>query len=69
MPQIKFLQASASPAGCFQAGQVAEVDAAAARELVESGVAVRVPSRAAPEAAMREPGERAVRPPARTRGR
>lgn len=68
MTCIKFLVTSASPAGCFHAGQVADVEAAAARELVDSGVAVVV-ERAAPETAMREPGERAVRPPGRTRGR
>ena len=69
MAHVKFLTASASPAGCYQAGQVAEVEAAVARELVESGVAVRVPAPATPEAAMLEPGERAVRRVARTRGR
>lgn len=68
MTHIRFLVPSASAAGCYRPGQVADVDADAARELVDSGVAVVV-KREAPETAMREPGERAVRPPGRTRGR
>ena len=69
MPHLKFLMPSASPAGCYQQGQVAEVEAEAARALVESGVAVRVPSPPVVETAALEPGERAVRAPGRPRRR
>lgn len=68
MLRVKFLVSSASAAGCYRPGQVADLEADAARELVDSGVAVVV-KREAPETAMREPGKRAVRPPGRTRGR
>lgn len=69
MPHLQFLMASASPAGCYAPGQVAEVEAEAARALVESGVAVRVPAPPAAETAALEPGERAVRAPGRPRRR
>jgi hypothetical protein len=51
--RVRFLRPSASPAGTFQLGQVAEIDGPEASRLVHSGVAEALVS--APETAAIEP--------------
>lgn len=64
--RVRFIQASASPAGVYQAGQLADIEpAAVAVQLVESGVAEPVPSE--PEAAVVAPTSTAVVPTPRRR--
>lgn len=67
---VQFRMASASPHGCFRAGQRTEVGESAAAELVASGVAEYVePLPAAPEVATLAASETATRPAARARRR
>lgn len=51
--RVRFIKSSASPAGTFKPGQVAEIDGPEASRLVHSGVAEALVS--APETAAIEP--------------
>lgn len=72
---VRVIVPMSGPSRAWAAGDLYECDDAAAARLVAAGIAVPVapagidPVPVAPEAAVAEPPERAVRPRARGRGR